>query len=192
MSLEQHIEHELRGKTVVLVGNAEFTSDKSKLIDGHDRVIRFNFFNEKPWFPRGLCGERMTDLCVNLGTGRKKLADRLRHEAKCQATRSINADTVVLTPYMNDKHNRLPDVQAFYPSQGLTVIWPDIELTYPLRLRRRQTASVGFYMSWHLLTRGIPVTIIGFTGATSKWHDGHQEMGILHEHELVSFICMDE
>jgi len=191
LNLEQYIGQHFRRKTIVLVGNARFQRDRSAMIDAHDIVIRFNCF-DRNGFKEQLCGRCMTHWCVNLDTGRKSKTDHKQRDQLCHEVRVINPEVVVLTPFQNDKHNRLPDVVRYYSDRGLPLSFPHATLRHPLTLRKRQHPSVGFYMGYHLLVQELPITIVGFTGETSKWHDGPQEVRFLQEQDLVCFHPMDD
>ncbi len=187
MNLHEYIGKNLKGKSIVLVGNAKFKNNKSELIDGHDEVVRFNLF-KKEWFEKGRCGTRTTQLCVNLDRSRRDASAR---DALCRWVKEHCPEVPVLTPYVNDRHDRLPALQSYYADRSSPLFFPELELPHPLKLDPQQHPSTGFYMAWHLLHQGIPVTIIGYTGTPSCWHDGAQEVRVLQNHELVSFHRMN-
>lgn len=96
----------------------------------------------------------------------------------------------VMTPYYGDRENRLPGVQRYYHERGLPFRCPTSDLPPPFRLKRRQQLSVGFYMAYRLVMAEIAISVIGFTGVVTKWHDGQKELQYLASHPLISFHSM--
>ena len=110
VDLQAYIHDKFTGRAIMLVGNALFSKNNSKLIDSHDIVIRFNLFRS-PSFEEGFCGRRMDYWVVNLDSGRKVNPDAKARRATlvqyCQNMRSEYPQTLVMTPNAEDRRKRL-------------------------------------------------------------------------------------
>jgi len=182
MDLQQFIRNTIKGKLVVLVGNARFQRDCSEFIDAHDCVFRFNLFSENGFF-EGLSGSRFTHWCNNLG--RNPRPHRERRRQHCEMIKKLTPRPVVLTHSHEDRHGRLKFAQRWYPEQGIELLYPDSHLQMPIDLQGEPSA--GFYMACRLLHENIPISVIGFNGGVNpKHHDGKAEMDYLANHEKVN------
>jgi hypothetical protein len=150
------------------------------MIDAHDIVVRFNLF-ERDWFKAGLNGRKIDVWCVNLG--RRPRRERRMRDRHCELVKELNPLVSVVTPYEEDRFRRLRDAKDYYPRHGLNLIYPDEGLATTLK----KQPSVGFYMAHRVVSEGIRISLIGYTGQTSKHHDGEEEIRILREHALIEF-----
>ena len=192
MDLQAYICEQFIGKTIILVGNAPFSENRSRTIDSHDIVIRFNLFRSLS-FEKGFCGRKMDCWVVNLDSGRKANSDAKARRAMllqyCQNMRSEYPHAMLMTPNAEDRLKRLQDALPFYANNGLALIHADQNLRVPLT----KEPSVGFYMSYRLLQAGLPFSMIGFTGKVNeKHHCGEEEMGFWKNQSLITFYEMPD
>ena len=185
MDFQQYLRNTIKGKTVILVGNAPFQRNCSDLVDSHDCVFRFNLFSRNG-YADGLCGNKTTHWCNNLGRNPRSHREQRRHH--CELVKQIQPIPVVLVASAEDKSGRLRTAKTWYPEQGLSLIYPDSHLTIPPSATTKEP-SVGFYMAYRLLHEDIPIALIGFTGKVNpKHHDGEAEMAFLRAHPLATLM----
>jgi hypothetical protein len=183
MDLQEYIRNALSGRRVVLVGNAPFREDRAGFVDAYDVVVRFNLFKTE-WFVAGRCGSKLDYWCVNLVTGRSSPERRSQQDSHCEFVKSQYPHSIIVTPHEEDKHCRLMDAKKYYSQRlGRDLLYPDSGLDTGLK----KQPSTGFYIAFRLVREKIPFSVIGFTGKTSKWHDGSAEVAILREDGLVAF-----
>jgi len=181
MDLQEYIRSEIRGKSVVLVGNARFGVDRSAFIDSHEIVFRFNLFAGQG-YSEELCGKKTTHWCNNLVREWQHREGRPRHWELLQ---SLTPPPTVLTPSAEDKHKRLKTWIPLYERMGVSLLYPDSDLAVPPGSTSKEP-SVGFYTAIRLLDEHIPFDVIAFNGGVSNRHDGDAEMRFLHGHPLVT------
>src|SRR5262245_15307411 len=179
MDLQKYLCDEIKGKSVVLVGNATFRIDKSTFVDSHEIVFRFNLFAGRGYSER-LCGEKTTHWSNNLVRDQRHREERPRH---WKLLRSLTPPPTVLTPSAKDK--RLKTWIPLYEKMGVSLLYPESDLDMP-RGSTPKEPSVGFYMAIRLLHAQIPLDVIAFNGGISDHHDGEAEMRFLRTHSLVT------
>ena len=180
MDLQEYIRDHFSGKRIILVGNARSAENQSIFIDNHDLVVRFNLFNA------GLTGEKIDVWCVNLNIGNRQ--KRRKRDQHCETIQNLNQQVLLITPYEEDREKkyrkRLCNAREYYRGHGLNLIFPDQQLSAPLS----KQPSCGFYMAHRLVSEGIHISVIGFTGETTNKHDGTEESRLLRQHERINFI----
>jgi hypothetical protein len=176
MDLQAILRETCFGKSVIVVGNAKFSRDRADFVDSHDLIFRFNEFHRE-WF--GLNGHRIDFWFNNLG--RRGVGWRDGH---CALVKTMNPSVIVGTPHEQDGLNRLHDARSYYPQHGIQFVFPDEKLETATVTPKQPTT--GFYTIYRLLSAGIPVVAIGFSGAVSRHHDGEAEMKFLRNHCQVT------
>src|SRR5262245_53934856 len=142
MDVQKYLRDEIKGKSVVLVGNARFGVDRSAFVDSHEIVFRFNLFAGQGYSER-LCGEKTTHWSNNLGRDRRHREQRLLHWKQLQSHAS---PLTVLTPMAEDEHERLKAWILLYEKMGVSLLYPDSDLAMPPGSTLKKP-SVGFYMA---------------------------------------------
>lgn len=173
VDLVTYIRENLSGKSVVLVGNAPFTDDRSPFIDDHEVVVRFNLFKD---YEYGKSGTRFTHWVLNHRT-RQDTALRRR---RCEL--ALRMAVTALTPYECCWGDGLDNAVSYYRQWGIALLQPDVELI----AEGRKQPSIGYYMARYLVEAEVKFTAIGYTGDVSRRHDGAAEMEDLRNHPLIA------
>lgn len=174
MDIQAYLRKHFSNKKIILVGNAQFGADRSHLIDSHDLVLRFNIFNNIS-FQQGKTGSRMDYWCVNLvRKGEGVVGDEL-----CRYVKKSYPGIPVITPSYGK--SRLNNRKKIYSE--FEFIYPDKQLDTGLTTE----PTTGYSLTYLLTSLSIPISIIGFTGETSKWHDGPLENHLIRNNSLVTF-----